>query len=92
VAELQALFREVCDRNELFHERGRKQIDHLEAQLKALGEVCDQNESLHERGRNQIDRLEAQLKALQHEFDELRQRRSVRAALSASAVLKKIIH
>jgi len=63
VAELQTLFGEVCNQNELFHERGRKQIDHLESQLKAL----------------------------QHEFDELRQRRSVRAVLRASTVWQKIV-
>ncbi len=67
--------------------KGRR-VAELEAMFQ---ELCQKNQMLHEKGQQQIDYLEAQLAALQNEFDNFRQRRSVKAAVKASEVWHKVV-
>jgi hypothetical protein len=88
IAELEALFGELCRQNGAIHERGQSYIDQLESHLQRLQ---DDDRMAHERGQRHIDHLESRLQSLQEEFDRFRGRRSVRAAVKVSDIWRKVM-
>jgi len=73
VAELECLFRQLCDTNGAIHENGQKYIDELERQIEALQAHADHLEA-------KAEKAVADFRMLQGEFQRSRRPLPVRAA------------
>ncbi|MCZ2074714.1 MAG: radical SAM protein [Bryobacterales bacterium] len=73
IAELECLFRQLCDTNTAIHENGRRYIDELEQRIEALQTHANHLEA-------KTEKAVADFHAIQDEFQRLRRPLSMRAA------------